>query len=593
MLIRFALLFAIMLLIGMQGGKAQGPIHLGVNVDEMGAFTNMVDHTNRYSKATGYDTNGWPTSDFDLVLFDGRPATEWNGTIDDPDGYRMDYSGAYQSSFRGQGTVRASGTAVSISDVRYDAASNTTFFTLNVGGYPNANHGLVFLSFTNTQRLPSSPPSTGVTELRVMRPGYDLATTQIFTDAFLRLCTTANFECYRFYNVQNSWDGEPTHPTRTTWTQRKRPTSASQRSMAAMTGQRDGWCWEYIIALANTLKKDIWINVHMSCDSQYVTSLASLLKTQLDPAINIYVENSNEVWSPTQATHGPYNQAEATARGITFDQNYARRCVELSQWFSTVFGASAINERVRVILAGQQAYPGRSDNHLNYIKNTFGDPKNSIYATSTALYFGSTKASSTDPTTINDGMIEAIDAQINAPTSALYRKTHITKAATWGLVGGCTSYEGGVSLPEGGNTANLAAQIRANRTSAMADVITHSYRPGWSELGGGLALYFTLASSYNRYGCWGLTDDPANPDRNAKMSAIRALLAPTTDIGDNNVSLERDVVSCTAYTILGEEIASATTVDSLLQGIRAGMYVVVERERHGRTTVTMRVVSTP
>ncbi|MBS1561684.1 MAG: hypothetical protein JSS89_08780 [Bacteroidetes bacterium] len=579
-----------MLLIGMQGGKAQGPIHLGVNVDEMGAFTNMVDHTNRYSKATGYDANGWPMSDFDLVLFDGRPATEWNGTIDDPDGYRIDYSGAYQSSFRGQGTVRASGTAVSISDVRYDAASNTTFFTLNVGGYPNANHGLVFLSFTNTQRLPSSPPSSGITELRVMRPGYDLATTQIFTDAFLRLCTTANFECYRFYNVQNIWDGEPTYPTRTTWTQRKLPSSASQRSMASMTGQRDGWCWEYIIALANTLKKDIWINVHMSCDSQYVTSLASLLKTQLDPAINIYVENSNEVWSPTQATHGPYNQAEATARGITFDQNYARRCVELSQWFSTVLGASAINERVRVILAGQQAYPGRSDNHLNFIKNTFGDPKNFVYATSTALYFGSTKASNTDPTVINDGMIEAIDAQITAPTSALYRKTHITKAAAWGLVGGCTSYEGGVSLPEGGNTNNLAAQIRANRTPAMANVITHSYRPGWSELGGGLALYFTLASAYNRYGCWGLTDDPANPDRNAKMSAVRALLAPTTDVGDNSVSLERDVVSCTAYTILGELVASSTSMRDVVQQIQPGLYMIVVRSSNGHITALMRSV---
>jgi len=593
MTIRVTFVFVCMLLFVVQGGKAQGPIHLGVNLDEMGAFTNMVDHTNRYSKATGFDTNGWPTSDFDLVLFDGRPATEWNGTIDDPDGYRIDYSGAYRSSFTGQATVRASGTAVSISDLLYDAPSNTTTFTLNVGGYPNANHGLVFLSFTNTQRLASSPPSSGITNLRVMRPGYELATTQIFTDAFLRLCKAANFECYRFYNVQNIWDGEPTYPVRTLWSQRKLPTSASQRSMAGMTGQRDGWCWEYIIALSNELKKDVWINIHMSCDSEYVTSLAAKLKSELDPSINIYVENSNEVWSPTQATHGPYNQAVATARGITFDQNYARRTVELSRWFATVFGASAINERIRVILAGQQAYPGRSDNHLNYIKNAFGDPKDFVYATSTALYFGSTNASSADPAVINTGMIAAIDAQINAPTSSLYRKTHITKAASWNLRGGCTSYEGGVSLPEGGNTANLAAQIRANRTPAMADVITHSYRTGWDELGGGLALYFTLASAYNRYGCWGITDDATNPDRNAKMSAIHALLAPATSVGDNNEPLDRDVVSCTAYTILGEEIASATTVDSLLQHIRVGMYVVVERERSGRTTATMRVVSTP
>ncbi|CAN5538077.1 hypothetical protein BH10BAC6_BH10BAC6_02210 [soil metagenome] len=593
MLVRYSLFVAFIFMVGLQGGKAQAPIHLGVNLDDMGAFTNMVDHTNRYSKATGYDANGWPTSDFDLVLFDGRPATEWNGTIDDPDGYRIDYSGAYRSSFIGQATVRASGTAASVSDVQYDTASNTTTFTLNVGGYPNANHGLVILSFTNSQRLASSPPSTGITKLRVMRPGYDVTSTQIVADAFLRLCTAANFECYRFYNVQNMWDGEPVHPARTLWSQRKLPTSASQHSMAAITGQRDGWCWEHIITLANTLKKDIWINIHMSCDSVYVASLATKLKAELDPSINIYVENSNEVWSPAQATHGPYNQAEATARGITFDQNYARRCVELSRWFGAVFGANAINERIRVILAGQQAYAGRSDNHLNYIKNTFDDPKTYIYATSTALYFGSANASSIDPLQINEGMIAQIDAQTTMPATQGYRPIHITKASAWGLAGGCTSYEGGPSLPEGGNTTNLAAQIRSHRTQRMADVITRNYRQGWSNVGGGLALYFTLASGYNRYGCWGITDDPSNPDRNYKMAAIRSLLGSTTDARDVNASQIRDVISCTAYTILGEEIATSTSFADVVQHIRPGIYVLVERERAGGSRTTMHVVQAP
>jgi len=587
MLIQYSLLISFILMVGLQGGKAQGPLHLGVNLDEMGAFTNMVDHTNRYSKATSYDANGWPMSDFDLVLFDGRPATEWNGTIDDPDGYRIDYSGAYQSSFRGQATVRASGTAVSISDEQYNASTNTTTFTLNVGGYPNANHALVILSFTNSKRLASSPPSTGITSLRVMRPGYDVASAQIFTDAFLRLCTAADFECYRFYNVQNVWDGEPVHPAQTLWSQRKLPTSASQRSMVAQTGQRDAWCWEHIIALANTLKKDIWINIHLSCDSNYVTSLAAKLKDELDPSINIYVENSNEVWSPAQATHGPYNQAEATARGISFDQNYARRCVELSRWFAAVLGASAINDRVRVILAGQQVYAGRSDNHLNYIKNTFGDPKNYVYATSTALYFGSATASSTDPLQINEGMIAQIDAQTTMPTSQGYRPVHVTKASSWGLVGGCTSYEGGPSLPEGGGTNNLAAQIRSHRTQRMADVITRNYRQGWSDIGGGLALYFTLTSGYNRYGCWGITDDPSNPDRNYKMAALRTLVPVSTSVADNTMQNSlQEVLHVTAYTLVGIEVANASNLFDAIQALTPGLYFLVSTSASGLQSTT-------
>src|SRR5258706_2358016 len=83
----------------------QPPVNLGVNVDESGAFVNLINHTNRYSNAKGYDQHGWPASDFDLVLLDGRPATEWTGTIDDPEAYRVDYSGRYLARFIGSASV--------------------------------------------------------------------------------------------------------------------------------------------------------------------------------------------------------------------------------------------------------------------------------------------------------------------------------------------------------------------------------------------------------------------------------------------------------------------------------------------------------
>ncbi len=43
-----------------------------------------------------------------------------------------------------------------------------------------------------------------------------------------------------------------------------------------------------------------------------------------------------------------------------------------------------------------------------------------------------------------------------------------------------------------------------------------------------MAVYFTLYSAYNRYGCWGLTDDYTNPDRNFKMQAVRKIISQTT-----------------------------------------------------------------
>ena len=519
----FSLLFSISVF-------SQAKFQLGVNLDDNGAFVNIINHTNRYSKATSYDSLGWPGSDFDLVLLDGRPAQEWNSAIDDPEIYRINYSGRYKCSFKGMATINASGTNVTLENKMYDSPTNTTSFDIVIGGFPNANHGLTFLSFTATQRTSVSSINTGITQLKVHRPGYPLTTTKIFTDEYIALCKAADFACYRYYNLQNIWDGEPVYPAKTTWAKRKTPLDATQKNMKALNGKTDAWCWEYIVELSNILKKDIWINIHMSCDSLYISNLSKFLKLKLDPAINIYIENSNEVWSPTQLTHGPYNQAQATFYKITFDQNYARRTVELSKWFGAAFGGNEINKRLRVILAGQQSYNGRSDYHLNYIKNTFGEPKNYIYANSTTLYFGSTNAYSTDPLIINDGMIADINIQIATSTNAAYRLNHINKAQIWNLTGGCTSYEGGPHLPASGGTDNLGNQILAHRTAKMKDVLELSYLEGWKNIGGGLAMYFTLNSAYNRYGCWGLTDDYTNPERNYKMQAMRNILSKSVGI---------------------------------------------------------------
>jgi hypothetical protein len=289
-----------------------------------------------------------------------------------------------------------------------------------------------------------------------------------------------------------------------------------------------------MIELANLIKKDIWINIHISCSEDYVRNLAEMLQNQLDPAINIYVENSNEVWSPTHMTHGPYNAAQAGANGISFDQNYARRCVELSNLFKEIFGAGAINKRIRVICAGQAHYFGRSTQHLNYISSRFGAPGNFIYALSIALYFGSVNDWGT-PEQITEGMIVSIDRSIHDPARDDYRPAFIQLAKTWGLAGGCTAYEGGPSdmTGLGADISNLDNIIRANRLEAMRDVMVYNYGPGWFDIGGGVACQFTIYSGYNRYGCWGLTDDYTIPDRNFKMAAMRDMVGEYKMVGQD------------------------------------------------------------
>ena len=502
--------------------------NLGVNIVDGGAFVNIINHTNRYINVSSYDSLGWAKSDFDLVLMDHRPAREWAGVIDDPEEYRIDYSGTYKSSFKGQADVIVSGSKALIKNKYYDSLSNTTYFDLVIPEGKGKDYGFVYMSFKNTIRDIESPINSGITELKIMRSGYDLDTKKVFNDKYIQLLKSANFKCYRFYTVQNIWEGEPKYPQKTLWKNRKTPFDASQQTMKSINGKADGWSWEYIIQLANILNRDIWINILISCDSNYVINLAKMLKDNLNPNINIYIENSNEVWSAKHGTEGPYNKAQADEYGISFDENYARRTVELSNLFAQVFGKDEINKRIRVILSGQHSYIGRHNPHLNYINDNFGPPKNYVYALSTALYFGSTKPNGSIEE-INQGMIEEIDGQINNPEKNTYRKAHINKAAEWDLLGGCTSYEGGIAIPSGGGTNNLDNQIQANRTSAMKDILKKNFADGWFDIGGGLALQFTIWGSYTRYGCWGLTDDFNNPDRNYKMQAIRELIGDWID----------------------------------------------------------------
>lgn len=502
------------------------PLHpLGVNVSDNGAFVNIVNHTNRYVKASGFDSLGWATSDFEMVLMDGRPVAEWANDIDDPEVYRIDYSGTYKSSFRGKADISISGSGASIRNKAYNDATNITSFEIVLPSPPQKDHGFLYMSFRNTQRTSASPTNSGITELRVLRPGYELSTSKIFTDEYLRLLQAADFVCYRYYAIQNIWGCEPVYPQRTTWQQRKTPRDACQDEMTQLNNKKDGWCWEYIIELANRLKKDIWICIPLSADSDYVAQLSLKLKNELEPSINIYIESSNEVWSPTQETHGPYCKALADANKISFDESYARRTVEVANWVAAIFGNDAMHKKVRIVLGAQQSYGGRSDNHLNYIRKTFGAPKNFIYATAPALYFGSTNANA-DTTAINQGMITDITNQI------ANRTAHINRAKQWELLGGCISYEGGPGLPSGGAKTNLANQIMANRSYAMKDIVKRNFIDAWFSLGGGPAMFFILSSGYNRYGCWGITDDYTKPDRNYKMQAVREIL------GSNTTSVE-------------------------------------------------------
>jgi hypothetical protein len=512
---------------------------VGVNIglpERGGTFIDLAKENYRWKEvysnyslnSSQVDAQGWPAVDAQYVI-DFRPVAEWAGSIDDPEVYRLDVSGTWTCSFIGQADIRAQ-TGGTVSNISYDAVSNMSTFDFNVS---QGSDGFFLLNFTNTRRSANDPVNTGFTNFKMLRPGY-LNDNDLFHTPLLDALDAINFESIRYMVFTGSNGSDPSYPNQIEWVERKLPGDASQVRISTI-GKNGGASWEYVIDLANRTHTDPWINVPISASTDYVTQLAQLFKDNLDSDLNIYVESSNEVWNTAPGfEQTEYNRLHAIDLGITEQENHARRTVELAQIFSTVFGVTSLNNKVKVVLCSHEPMlKWWVQPMLEYVESNFGSPSNFIYAIGCQTYFSGGAQSGEDTTKILDDCHASISDQINdMGTNEAGRMQWIKKAEDWGLVGGFVSYEGGPAHG-GGSTSNITNRILAERTQRMCEEMRYNLDDAFIQLGGTLAMQFTLTSSYNRYGCWGLTDDINQPYRNYKFECLEDLLrGGTTNASD-------------------------------------------------------------
>ncbi len=506
---------------------------LGVNIslpERGGTFVDLVKENYRWLdrswkslSASQVDAQGWPRVDA-IYIYDGRPVAEWAGQIDDPEKYRIDLSGVYKCSFTGQALVSAEAGGA-VLKLQYNPNDNRTTFDFYLAGPAGPEHGYFALSFTATKRSPDSRTGSGFTDFEMIRPGYNANNTQTFTDDFINTLTSVNFNAIRFMNFTGTNGSVPAYPKESLWADRKLPSDASQKSIPQID-KPEGAAWEYVIQLSNKVQMDVWINIQVSVTENYVYQLAKMLQSDLDPDLYIYVESSNEVWNTAPGfEQSRYNQAQAKALNIGEHENHARRTVQLAQIFADVFGSDALNNRIRVVLCSHKPmlkwWVGPM---LQYIDDTFGPPSEYLYAIASQLYYGGGTEKGESVDRILDDCYAGITSQVNEiGGNQAGRKQWVLEARRWRLPGGYCSYEGGPDHG-GGATENVANQIRAERHPRMAEIYKYNFDDCFWQLGANLAMQFTLSSAYNRYGCWGLTDDIAEPDRNHKFQAVRDLV---------------------------------------------------------------------
>ncbi len=457
------------------------------------------------------DARGWPLADAQTVLWDHRPVQAWFGDIDDPEHFIPDMTGTYTMSFVGQAAIGVVEGDFSIAGQVYNPGTNVTTCDLIVPATVNEWSNLVYLKFENT--------SGGISNLRVIRPGYDHDTTQIFHTPFIN--AVKPFASFRTLGWVESNNSNDYYPDQIEWPERKQWDDCTQYSWG---NKKDGAAWETVIWLANEVGIDPWINIPVHASDDYITQLAILFKDNLDPDRVVYVEYCNEVWN-WSFSQSVYNNEWAQANGLNYIKQYARRTAQISNIWKNVWDAPSINDRVRVILCWQIGWNPPDSQYieqLEYINNHFGTPNQIIYAIGVAPYFNC------QPVCESGTVDQIIDAMwASSDSSVSDRQLVKTVADNWGVH--FFAYEGG-SDTGGGDPANIADKIAAERHWRMGELQKHDLIDNWFNIGGEMFSLLEVCSGYSRYGSWGLTDDITNVNRNYKYPAVMEVIGWEGDI---------------------------------------------------------------
>jgi hypothetical protein len=460
-----------------------------------------------WDEAAVLGPDGWPVGDFGVFLMTGQSRV--SGT-----------AGTYKVSFRGQATVGVVASTAGIANQAYDPAADRTTLDVVV---PEGTDQLA-LGFTQTRG--------GIKDLAVIRPGYDPDDAPLFTRPFLD--HIARFGTLRFMD----WLATNVDSGSGAWA--ARPTPATVRYAA-----KAGVPWEHVIALANQAGKDVWINVPVRADDDYVRELARLLKATLRPELRVYVEYSNELWNglfPQFALNVAMAKAEVQADPrsvLAYDRatdantlafrRVALRLKQIGDIFRAEYGDAAMLRTIRPVLSGQVVQPYVTEIGLAFIDAVYGPPARYFHAIAGAPYFNLGPLQTAEGLT-PDQVLQAMEGSLASLAAVNAFERNRGLASWYGLR--WLAYEGGADTFGPGSIAAKAAAGMDPRLEGLC----LRYLQTWNEAGGDLFVWYTAGAGQwtSPYGTFELTVDLAVTDA-PKLRCLEKAIAgqPATTRGRN------------------------------------------------------------
>lgn len=353
--------------------------------------------------------------------------------------------------------------------------------------------------------------------LHVMSPDMDYNLSDTYRPVFLNKIAPFNGPLRMMDWMQTNWNPA------VEWSDRTSPT---QFSNAVPTGVD----FETIIKLANTVHKDIWIDVPYHASDDFIRKMADLFRDNLDPSLKLYVEFSNEIWNSGTFQQALDNTAIAKADpDITASDDFTasaqeagKQIARTSILFKEEYGDFAYSQQVRPILGAFIATPYWAQQALGFIQQHYGTPKDYVSAIAIAPYVGveGDMAAIDNANLTSDSLFEWMNNFIDERLGP-WIKAHKSLANQYGI--GLKAYEGGQSL-QSLNGMNEGIKQAAQDDPRMGDVYTHLIRVWYDNSGGGTFENFSLATPYTPYGYWGVLQsitESSSVKWDAVMGAIK------------------------------------------------------------------------
>lgn len=452
---------------------------------------------------TNLDTNGWPTGDAECIVWHGLYNCQ--GTY-----YLVGESGS-------EPLVTAGFGGGTISNFSYSAGKFSAYLL-----YTQTNGAGLLLTFRNT--------GNGVRNVKLMRPRspgsrehYPVGTA--FTGQVKKMVEP--FKVVRFMWTVDAWNGA----WQTNWSDRVKPTAASYNRDSASPAV--GWAgmgmaWEEAVRFCNETGKDMWINMPLGANDDYIRQLAALIRdTYTVPDGRIYWEYSNEAtwdlvgitsgWLRAKGLEEAATNGPVAYDGETDDQNilaaryYAKRAAEMSLLWREVWGDAAMMTRVRPIAGGQLSYDSELIWGLDFVHNWFNNGSGTNVAVPHPVnYFfygcGASHYSGDDPDRLlTNGRTEIAQFEV-------YEREEAALAKIYGLKR--CAYEGGVW------TTSNSYQL-----SRIEDAMVR-YHDLWNKYDNDLFVYYVTTGGEENGTALGFTLSAFKLDTPKYRALDRILAAP-------------------------------------------------------------------